>query len=192
MCCQKGKMTFAALPPLPGRIRDIFLDPSFQRASRSYNNTFCLSALCVSGEFVHLQEPACVKIQGRTYHVVLPTDKAPAAWYVSDADYSERQAAAKRDPKLGMQASTVMTIAQVLERVNPLVRQYKKLADRSVEVTLRLEWNPMNADIAAVIESRPTTDITNPRALYVERVSRGKGLEGQHILRFDSALYEPL
>ena len=83
--------------------------------------------------------------------MVLPTDKAPAAWYVSDADYSERQAVAKRDPKLGMQAWKVMTVAQVLERVSPLVWQHKKLADRSVEVTLKLEWNPMHADIAAVI-----------------------------------------
>ena len=83
--------------------------------------------------------------------------QSPAVWHISDADYSARKAAAKRDAKLGIHAVTVMAIAKERENVNPLVREYKKLAGQAAEVTLNLEWNPMSADMAAVVEHRPTT-----------------------------------
>ncbi len=67
-CLMAGKRCFGRLP---------------SGHSRKCNNLFAFTAMGVSGDegFVHQPVPSCVKINGRTYHCVLP-----AEWYVHDPD----------------------------------------------------------------------------------------------------------
>ena len=75
-CCRSGKIDVDELPALPPRWLEMFHDVNFRKASRKYNNLFCFTALGITGDerFVHQAAPSCVKINGRTYHRVLPGD----------------------------------------------------------------------------------------------------------------------
>ena len=99
--------------------------------------------------FVPMTAPSCVKINGRTYHRVLPGNMSGTVrWYVHDPD--ERRTRALE--RFSLNERYVDNIAMTLNRINIYARQLIALGQLpSEELTLHLQWNEESSEIAAII-----------------------------------------
>ena len=149
-CCRSGKVDIDELPALPPRWLEMFHDVNFRRASRKYNNLFCFTALGVTGDegFVHQAAPSCVKINGRTYHHVLPGHMSGTVrWYIHNPDERRTEAAS-----LSLSQDYVNTIYRTLRSTNPYARQLITLGQLpATNIALHLEWKEESSEVAAII-----------------------------------------
>ena len=98
--------------------------------------------------FVPMAAPSCVKINGRTYHRILPGNmRGTVRWYVHDPDERRSEAVG-----LSLDEVYVENIRVTLNQINLYARQLIALGQLpSEQLTLHLQWNEESSEIAAII-----------------------------------------
>lgn len=112
--------------------------------------------------FVPMAVPSCVKINGQTYHRVLPRNmRGTVRWYVHDSDERRSEAVS-----LSLNEENVENIRVTLNRINIYARELIALGQLPSEnLALHLQWNEESSEIAAIIHHPEVGPAAHERTL---------------------------
>jgi hypothetical protein len=145
-----------------------------------------MSALGVSGGFLHPNGLSNVIVTGRTYHRLLDVRSGNHSlrWFLYDSTGHHRQGAAQRLPEWW-----ITMFKTGLQEVNPFVKKLQDAASHAgeAEFEVTLAHSVANDELAAVLNASNLQSINPRRITY-----RAKGNDNHQYLSIFSAFYEPL
>ena len=152
-CCGKGGKgdpVLVTIPEVPEALKKIYEGSAdLRKNSRKYNNIFSMSAIGATGSFETKKTGGSnLILHGRTYHRMLNgnDESGPLRWFLNDGEYARASVS-----NIGADLNIVEKLRAILVDCNPLLQQFKRLAEEPSE-DARLELTiSSNQEIAAII-----------------------------------------
>lgn len=179
------------LPPLPAlpiewATAAARYSPDISHRSRTINNLFAMTAIGVTGGFLHPSGLSNVIVTGRTYHRLLDVRSGNHSlrWFLYDVEGHQRQGLACHLP-----AWWISMFKDQLQEINPFVNRIqaaaKQAGEESFEVTL--EQPAAVGEVAAIVNASNLQTVNARAVTYC-----GKGDNNHQYLSILSPFYEPL
>ena len=156
-----------------------------QKCSRKYNNIFSMSAIGATGYFETKKTGLSnVTLHGRSYHRMLNgnDDSGPLRWFLNDGQYAKNSAS-----EVGANLEIVEKLRLILWDCNPLLKEFKRLAEDPVEEA-RLELSVNSSEEIAAIIIPDRNDLVKKKTIVCWKKTTNKPT----FIQATNPLYMPL